>query len=357
MKDDDLPQGVRGWLGVARDLVARVVDKGLHLPEAAQLLRGTAPARVPRAPAPLATVTLAEIYAAQGHMGRAQQVLDEVLARQPDHRDALALRQRLGGPRAAAATQEPAEAAPAPAKPAPARPAPAKPAPAKPAPAKPAKPAPAEPAPAAPAPGEPAEEAPSLPSHYDVDELVALPTDPASAYVYWELRPRRFARARARHPEGRLALRVLSVHPSCSSTEAQCRDIPIDELVGDRFVRDLQPGSELRLCLGWVGAHGFLPLVVGTEIKMPRDGEVLRRRLAASLASVSATQALRAYQSRPMGSLSFGALLSRYERGELADGEIAEIQRYLGDPGHELGGASELGGGMSSELGHRAGAR
>ncbi|HVY44271.1 MAG TPA: hypothetical protein VHB21_00270, partial [Minicystis sp.] len=70
----------RGWLGRARDLLARVVEKGLHLPEAARALRSSADDRAwPPAPPPLPTVTLAEIYAAQGHLERAIQTLDEVL--------------------------------------------------------------------------------------------------------------------------------------------------------------------------------------------------------------------------------------------------------------------------------------
>src|SRR5687768_6660440 len=87
--------GVRGWLGRARDLVARVVERGLHLPDAARLLRHipTAPA-MPKPPPPLPTVTLAEIYAAQGYYAKAVAVLDEVLERQHDHEEARALRQR-----------------------------------------------------------------------------------------------------------------------------------------------------------------------------------------------------------------------------------------------------------------------
>jgi Domain of unknown function (DUF4912)/Tetratricopeptide repeat len=87
----------RGWLGRARDLLARVVEKGLHLPETVRAARalhsGGEPWPAP--PPPLPTVTLAEIYAAQGHFDRAIAVLDEVIAREPDHREAKALRARF----------------------------------------------------------------------------------------------------------------------------------------------------------------------------------------------------------------------------------------------------------------------
>jgi hypothetical protein len=84
----------RGWLGRARDLLAKVVEKGLHLPEAARALRQDEKSW-PAPPPPLPTVTLAEIYAAQGHLDRAIGVLDEVLGREPDHREARSLRERF----------------------------------------------------------------------------------------------------------------------------------------------------------------------------------------------------------------------------------------------------------------------
>ena len=88
----------RGWLGVARDLVASVVDSGLNLPGAAAAIRGAPrPDREWHGPSPVATVTLAEIYLAQGHRERALGVIDEVLRAEPDHAAAIALRRRLAG--------------------------------------------------------------------------------------------------------------------------------------------------------------------------------------------------------------------------------------------------------------------
>lgn len=84
----------RGWLGRARDLLATVIEKGLHLPDAAAAIRGSKE-WPPPPPAPLPTVTLAEIYAAQGHLERAVAVLDEVLQREPEHQEARELRERF----------------------------------------------------------------------------------------------------------------------------------------------------------------------------------------------------------------------------------------------------------------------
>lgn len=92
---------VRGWLGVARDLIASVVEQGLNLPDAAALIRGDVRFEPLRAPQPpVATVTLAEIYGAQGHHDRALSILDEVLGKESDHDVARKLRDKLAAERA-----------------------------------------------------------------------------------------------------------------------------------------------------------------------------------------------------------------------------------------------------------------
>jgi hypothetical protein len=96
--DPHVRKRTRGWLGVARDLVASVVDSGLNLPGAAAAIRGDAkPTHDWQGPPPVATLTLAEIYLAQGHRDRALSVLSEVLSVEPDHAAALALRARILG--------------------------------------------------------------------------------------------------------------------------------------------------------------------------------------------------------------------------------------------------------------------
>lgn len=93
--DPSAQRQARGWLGVARDLVASVVESGLNLPDAAAIIRGERGDADAAGPAPVATVTLAEIYATQGHTERAIKMVEEVLAREPDHPAAVALLQRL----------------------------------------------------------------------------------------------------------------------------------------------------------------------------------------------------------------------------------------------------------------------
>ncbi|MEZ4229287.1 MAG: hypothetical protein R3B89_08990 [Polyangiaceae bacterium] len=88
-------KSVRGWFGVARDLLAGLVEQGLHLPDAAKVIRGDGTHGVPSGRRPLATVTLAEIYAAQGHLERGIAVLREVLDKEPEHEVARRLLSEL----------------------------------------------------------------------------------------------------------------------------------------------------------------------------------------------------------------------------------------------------------------------
>ncbi|MFT3768023.1 MAG: DUF4912 domain-containing protein [Minicystis sp.] len=353
-KNDRERVKARGWLGRARDLLANVVEKGLHLPEAARVLRQEEKGW-PAPPPPLPTVTLAEIYAAQGHFERAIAVLDEVLAREPDHREAKSLRERfveqhqrsrsragrIEAPPPPTAKEAPAKAAKqakdagekkeAAEKREEAPPSPrvrtaavraAAAASVESAPAEVSKPAagahgsesgaqtiptgaqtiqpgaqtiqpgaqtiqpgaqtiPAE------AHGSEAEaegvleaaeavsvleplDEPPLPQRYEVDEVVAIAVDPRTIYIYWEVRPTTLAHARAQHPDGALALRIASVTASWEGPVVDKRDLHVDALYGDRFIRDVQPGSNVRVSVGWKSAAGFEPLAVGTEVTAPR---------------------------------------------------------------------------------------
>jgi hypothetical protein len=315
----------RGWLGRARDLLAQVVEKGLHLPEAARVLRSGPDDRAwPTPPPPLPTVTLAEIYAAQGHLERAIAVLDEVLTREPEHAEAHGLRSRFVEQSRARSRRGPdvrSESAPPPMSFAVSAPAPTKPeAPKPPAPELPPqqpaqpeihrpvveKPEPPKPEIAPPSPQpeiqqpstsrsavapaavvaaaveavgseEPAvaanldadlEEA-ALPERYDVDEIVALAVDPFTLYFYWEVRATSLARAQARRPGGWLAVRVAGVTASWNGPVTRVRDLRADSLYGDRFLRDIDPGSNIRVSVGWQSGDEFEPFAVGLDVTAP----------------------------------------------------------------------------------------
>ena len=322
----------RGWLGRARDLLAQVVEKGLHLPEAARVLRSGADDRAwPTPPPPLPTVTLAEIYAAQGHLERAIAVLDEVLTREPEHAEAHGLRSRFVEQSKARSRRGPdvkidstapvsfAVSASPPTKPG--APQPPAPEPELPRPITPAQPEihhpvvekPEQPKPEiAPQPSKPEIEVPStsrsgvdpvaaraaapvaapavaalaeeptagenldealeeaaLPERYDVDEIVALAVDPFTLYFYWEVRATSLARAQARRPSGWLAVRIAGVTASWNGPVTRVRDLRADSLYGDRFLRDIEPGSNIRVSVGWQSGDEFEPFAVGLEVTAP----------------------------------------------------------------------------------------
>lgn len=232
----------RGWLGRARDLIARIVERGLHLPDSAERLKQTPtpPPRAVRAPQAIPTVTLAEIYAAQGHRERAIATLQQVLEREPDNGPAAHFLAQLS---------DEGYALPSP-------------------------PLPPEGEEGAPLgssdegpsggdrpPPEPARmlDAEPLPERYDVDECIGIPVDPTTLYVYWEVRDESLELVRKRHPDGTIALRVLIIVPTWDGPRTASRDIEVRSPLGDWFVRELPAGAVVRVAVGWRAGSAFLP--------------------------------------------------------------------------------------------------
>jgi hypothetical protein len=247
---------VRGLLGMARDLVARVVERGLHLPDAAAKIRSVRMRDWATPKPPIATVTLAEIYAAQGHRSRALSVLDEVLTHEQDHAAARNLRDKI-----AASPQDEPVMPPEPEEP--------------PSGEIGSSPTGQEAAnDVGPSPVEPIgmlDDQP-LPERYDVDEVVLMPVDPQTVFAYWEVRDASVALARAQAQNGRLILRIVAVTASWEGPTVETRDIEVTERVGDWFVRDLPAGAVLRAALGWRAPTGFEPLSVAMELSAPPRG-------------------------------------------------------------------------------------
>lgn len=280
-------QSPRGWFGRARDLLTSVIDRGLGT----DVRRATEGRPVSAGPPPIPTVTLAEIYAAQGHLDRAITTLDEVLAKDPNHAEAAALRERFvtQSHKTKSSTPPPViVAVPEPV----------------------SEPNAAEAAPADVAPGtveavtkvetqtEPAldaaaEDEADLPP-FEVDEIVALAVDPHTVYLYWEIRPSTFASARARDLDesGSLVIRVATVEASASPTP-MIRDIAVDALFGELFLHGVPAEANVRVSVGYKTARGdtttlasgapvttnqatateddlFVPYAVGSAITTPR---------------------------------------------------------------------------------------
>jgi hypothetical protein len=246
-------QRARGLFGLARDLIARVVEQGLHLPDAAERIRalGVPTSARPTAPAAMPTVTLAEIYAAQGHRARAVETLEGVLAGEPEHLAAAALLARLRDsrfrmPAPRMAPEEEASATPAP--------------------------DPDSDAMGA-APREPShmlDDAP-LPPRYDVDECVAIPVDPVTLYVYWEVRARTLDYVRGDHPGGTIVLRLVVIVPTWSGPQTSVRDHDVHSMLGDFFVRDLPAGCVVRAAIGYRDGAVFVSLAHSPALETPPD--------------------------------------------------------------------------------------
>ncbi len=264
-RDPETTRRMRGLLGIARDLLARLVERGLNLPDAADRLRSAPPPPVKRAGPAVPTVTLAEIYATQGHTKKAIDTLEEVLAHEPDHLAAKGLLTKLKSSAAipneehdreddeqddvrvgyqvhddASRSQIGAE---------------------------PARMLDADP----------------LPPKYDVDECVAIAVDPATLYVYWEVRDETLASLKAREADGALTLRVLVIVPTWDGPRSFTRDIRVDASLGEWFVRELPKDAIVRAAIGWLAPTGaFLSAAHSfTAQPAPRDrSPVLATRLA-----------------------------------------------------------------------------
>jgi hypothetical protein len=248
----------RGFFGRARDLLARVIERGLHLPDAVERLRrtGSIPPPPSRAATPaVPTVTLAEIYAAQGHNARAVETLQRVLDHEPEHAAARSLLTRLSsdvdGPAAVPETDARSGTLPAPGPPS------------------------SEEAPlSAVEPGEPLgflDDDP-LPRCYDVDECVAIPIDPTTLFVYWEIRDATLAHLRRDRTDGVVALRAFIITADWNGPRSFTRDIDVGIPIGEWVIRDLPAGAVVRVAMGWRTGDVFLPVGHSPALETPYGG-------------------------------------------------------------------------------------
>jgi hypothetical protein len=267
-KGDPRVAHARGFFGRARDLLSRVVERGLHLPDAVERLRraGSIPPPPSRASTPaVPTVTLAEIYAAQGHNGRAVETLKRVLDHEPEHAAARSLLTRLssddGSNDTASTTLRPGEAQ--------------------------AEPEHDETLPIASDPSTSAEPPFSgvepqepfgfldddpLPRCYGVDECVAIPIDPTTIFAYWEIREATLTHLRRQRSEGVVALRVFIIMADWDGPRSFTRDIDVGEPIGEWVIRDLPAGAVVRVAMGWRTGDVFLPVGHSPALETPYSG-------------------------------------------------------------------------------------
>lgn len=257
----------RGWFGRAKDLLKSAIERGLDIPEATSRARAPSRSWPPAPPPPLPTVTLAEIYAAQGHLERAVQVLDEVLAKDGAHAEASRLRDDYQARIQRTVVRAPANVPAVPTSSAgdrAAAPVAAAPAP---------EDAPEEAREEQPGAGAPAaidDEPLETSEEDDIDEIVAVAVDPSTIYLYWEVRPTTAARARLDAPGGALTVRTVTVRAGAGVPASDVRDDRVDALSGELFVRGLRDGAHVRVSVGWLGPAGFAPLAVAADVVTPR---------------------------------------------------------------------------------------
>jgi hypothetical protein len=204
---------------------------------------------------------------AQGHRGRAVDTLDRVLATEPDHLAARALREQLRDdaypvPSPRLPPEEEVEGDAPSADPDSVMVASA--------------PRPdrifVESTP--PPPDEPdhmLDDAP-LPPRYDVDECIAIPVDPTTLYVYWEVRDRTLDYVRAARPGGTISLRVVVVVPTWDGPRSSVRTYDVHSTLGEYFLRDLPAGAVVRVAVGYQLGDAFVAFSHSPALETPPGG-------------------------------------------------------------------------------------
>ncbi|MBX3228793.1 MAG: tetratricopeptide repeat protein [Labilithrix sp.] len=241
----------RGFFGLARDLLSRVVERGLHLPDAAERFRAALVDPVREVPRPEAqaipTVTLAEIYAAQGHKDRAIDTLRRVLAEEPDHLAARALLEKLEAKDYVPPTEPlPPEPEVEPVQPDP------------------------EPEPEPDPEAEVLTVAPPSERAPIADRCVAVPAGGAH-YVWWSLS----AASQQLAEESFFFLRIVTIAPSWEGPRVETRDLAADPRAGELVLRDLPADAVVRIAIGFVPAGEFVPVAHSPALELG-PGSTLR---------------------------------------------------------------------------------
>jgi hypothetical protein len=212
-------------------------------------------------------VTLAEIYAAQGHADRALAIIEQVLASEPDHAAALALRDKLERDKPTASEKR--------------------------------QPQPRRPEPEATPSVEPSVEAATEPVTAErvestpPSDVVAAPVETSApkgtversilvlwehagdAHLSWLMPDRALARLEHHDPDGALVVRLVAYVPSREGAERMSRDVAVRSLCGSVTVRGFGPRAVVRAALGWSSSRGFVPVAVAAHVD-PRSRDEIK---------------------------------------------------------------------------------
>lgn len=125
------------------------------------------------------------------------------------------------------------------------------------------------------------------PVHYHVSEARALPVDPNTIVVFWELTPDAIERAEREAGEGATrTLMIVSMHQGAGGIEQGERVVDGIATAGDYFVRDLPPGATHHAAVGLRNHGRFVAIVHAEAVSTPRG------RPSAQVAQVQATLAV-----------------------------------------------------------------
>lgn len=230
LPDDDAPSG--GFLASAQGLLNRVIERGLHLPQAAEEDEDDPSSDDEEIPVP--TLFLANLYANQGLRTKALETVRAVLAVSPDNLAAQQLAERL---EREIAEEPPVEAS---------------------APTvaeedvedgfdAAGKVYPSQDVLVAAAPGP------------DEDVCVALDRGEGSLFVFWHLSKRFRAFVEQRSGDAPLVLRRVVYEPGLGLPRKTVFDELVPEPVGHRIFR-IPPGAVVRVAVGKATETGWMPL-------------------------------------------------------------------------------------------------
>ncbi len=110
-----------------------------------------------------------------------------------------------------------------------------------------------------------------LACHYGENRIVALPLDPRSAFIYWELTAAAVGRARAALASNDAALCLRIFLLGDAPGEQEVRDFAVDEWIGRFDVTLDKPVARLLAAIGFRSGEAFAHIARSQAVPMPRD--------------------------------------------------------------------------------------
>ena len=112
-----------------------------------------------------------------------------------------------------------------------------------------------------------------LPLAYGENRIVALPRDPMSAFIYWELTAAAIGRARATLQDYRakLCLRLFLFKDDASNTPALIKDYEIQDWIGHLDIVLDQPMARMMTAIGFKAGDAFVHIAGSQPMVLPKE--------------------------------------------------------------------------------------